>query len=233
MELIVRLRRHGYETGRPARIEFVPDPVEWAETPTTLRALGRQRERWQRGFSDVMWRHRRLLLNPRYGVLGLVETGIHPVRMDGADRGGHRCGRRRRRSDPRSALATVRRPVLLAGLRTGDAPVHAGPHARGALVRPSGRARDRALLTVWAVLENFGFRQLTVVWRLHGIMSFVRGKKSWGKVTRKGFSSAEDPGGSVRVLPAPINVEDRRPVGVSAFDPTAPARVERSRSPVP
>ena len=72
MELIVRLRRHGYETGQPARIEFVPDPVAWTETPTGFRELGRQRERWQRGFTDVLWRHRSLLLNPRFGVLGMV-----------------------------------------------------------------------------------------------------------------------------------------------------------------
>jgi cellulose synthase/poly-beta-1,6-N-acetylglucosamine synthase-like glycosyltransferase len=234
MELIVRLRRHGYETGRPARIEFVPDPVAWTETPTTLRALGRQRERWQRGFSDVMWRHRRLLLNPRYGVLGLV---VYPafILFEWM-------------APIVEAIGVV---VVVAGVILGQlSPLFAVLFfslacGLGTLLsmlalmleelsfRRYGRARDRALLTVWAVLENFGFRQLTVVWRLRGIMSFVRGKKSWGKVTRKGFSSADDPGGSVRVLPAPINVEDRRPVGVSAFGPTAPARVERSRSPVP
>ena len=72
MELIVRLRRNGYETKTPARIEFVPDPVAWTETPTAFRELGRQRERWQRGFTDVLWRHRSLLMNPRFGVLGMV-----------------------------------------------------------------------------------------------------------------------------------------------------------------
>jgi len=43
---------------------------------------------------------------------------------------------------------------------------------------------------VWAVLENLGYRQLTVWWRLRGIASYIRGKKSWGKMRRKGFASA-------------------------------------------
>ncbi|HEX3980709.1 MAG TPA: glycosyltransferase family 2 protein, partial [Acidimicrobiales bacterium] len=233
MELIVRLRRHGYETGHPARIEFVPDPVAWTETPTTLRALGRQRERWQRGFSDVMWRHRQLLLNPRYGVLGLV---VYPafILFEWM-------------APIVEAIGVV---VVVAGVILGQlSPLFAVLFfslacGLGTLLsmlalmleelsfRRYGRARDRALLTVWAVLENFGFRQLTVVWRLRGIMSFIRGKKSWGKVTRKGFSSADDPGGSVRVLPGPVTLEGRRPVGASAFGPSAPARTERSRSTV-
>jgi hypothetical protein len=40
------------------------------------------------------------------------------------------------------------------------------------------------------VLENLGYRQLTVWWRLRGVVSFIRGKKSWGKMTRKGFKPA-------------------------------------------
>ena len=40
--------------------------------PGSLKVLGRQRDRWHRGLADVLWRHRRMLLNPRYGVTGLV-----------------------------------------------------------------------------------------------------------------------------------------------------------------
>jgi len=37
-----------------------------------LRTLARQRRRWQRGLAEALWRHRSLLGNPRYGVLGLA-----------------------------------------------------------------------------------------------------------------------------------------------------------------
>jgi hypothetical protein len=102
--------------------------------------------------------------------------------------------------------------------------------------RRYGRARDRALLTVWAVLENFGFRQLTVAWWLRGILSFIRGKKSWGRQTRKGFIPADNPAGSISFIPGPATAEGMRPVGISAFGaaPASPAPVttERTRSAV-
>src|SRR5437868_1658120 len=71
MELVVRLKRLSYERGGPGKIAFVPDPVAWTEVPETTKVLGRQRDRWHRGLADVLWRHRRMLFNPRYGVTGL------------------------------------------------------------------------------------------------------------------------------------------------------------------
>jgi len=47
--------------------------------------------------------------------------------------------------------------------------------------------RDRALLFWWALLENMGYRQLTVYWRLRGLWKFLRGRKDWGAMERKGF----------------------------------------------
>ena len=59
MELVVRLRRAGIERAEASRVVFVPEPVAWTEAPESLRVLGRQRDRWQRGLVDVVWRHRR------------------------------------------------------------------------------------------------------------------------------------------------------------------------------
>ena len=47
--------------------------------------------------------------------------------------------------------------------------------------------RDRALLFWWALVENLGYRQLTVYWRLRGLWKFLRGRKEWGAMERKGF----------------------------------------------
>jgi hypothetical protein len=51
-----------------------------------------------------------------------------------------------------------------------------------------GTFRDRSLLFCWALLENFGYRQLTVYWRLRGLWNFLRGRKDWGAMDRKGFA---------------------------------------------
>ena len=47
--------------------------------------------------------------------------------------------------------------------------------------------RDRALLFWWALVENLGYRQMTVYWRLRGLWKFLRGRKEWGAMERKGF----------------------------------------------
>lgn len=47
--------------------------------------------------------------------------------------------------------------------------------------------RDRFRLFGLALIENFGYRQLTVFWRLRGLWKFLRGRKDWGAMERKGF----------------------------------------------
>ena len=71
MELVVRMHRLWREAKRRYQIVFVPEPVCWTEVPETLRVLKRQRNRWQRGTVDSIGMHKRMLLNPRYGVVGL------------------------------------------------------------------------------------------------------------------------------------------------------------------
>ena len=63
------------ETKTEYRMHFLPEPVCWTEAPTTLRALGRQRSRWQRGALETFFKHKRMALNPRYGVVGLLGFG--------------------------------------------------------------------------------------------------------------------------------------------------------------
>ncbi len=76
MELITKIRRLAAEADIPGRVEFLPDPIAWTEVPSTLRVLGAQRDRWHRGLADALWRHRTMIGNPRYGVLG---TFVAPV----------------------------------------------------------------------------------------------------------------------------------------------------------
>jgi len=43
-----------------------------------------------------------------------------------------------------------------------------------------------------AIVENVGYRQLSIYWRMHGVYSFFRGSKGWGKMERKGFKIEEE-----------------------------------------
>ncbi len=49
------------------------------------------------------------------------------------------------------------------------------------------RNRDLARLIWLAVAENVGYRQINAFWRMQGDISVVRRVKRWGKAERRGF----------------------------------------------
>lgn len=57
--------------------------------------------------------------------------------------------------------------------------------------RRYGGPADRAWLLLWALVENLGYRQLTVLWRLRGIVGFLRGDAKWGAMERQRFVTDE------------------------------------------
>ena len=189
MELVVRLRRRSLEQKDPKRISFIPDPVAWTEAPDSLRMLGRQRDRWHRGLSEVLRRHRGMFLNPRYRATGLI---VYPyfVLVE--------------------LLAPVVETLGLLGMAAGvvlgavdisfAALFFLVAYGLGivqatltlALEELSfhryERLRDRTLMIFWAVFENLGYRQLTVWWRLRGMWKFLRKRSDWGAMQRRGFA---------------------------------------------
>ena len=207
MELVLRLRRQGYEQNQPCRVEFIPDPVAWTEAPNSLKVLGRQRDRWHRGLADVMWRHRRILLNPRYGALGMV---VYPyfffVEL---------------LAPVVEALGLV---ATIIGLSIGAINLHFAilfllvAYGYGLVLTTFTlvleetsylryeKIGDRLVLLLWVLLENLGYRQLSVVWRLRGLARYLQGGKGWGAMEREGFnrpkpqqeagSSSRQPSGS-------------------------------------
>ncbi|HEU0098476.1 MAG TPA: glycosyltransferase [Allosphingosinicella sp.] len=191
MELVVKLHRRLREQGIDYRIEFIPEPVCWTEVPESLKVLGRQRARWQRGALETFWRHRDMLFNPRYGRIGFVGFGqILLVDVVGP---------------LVEVLGYVLVPLLWAlGLLARDylfawlaVTFTFGLFVSAATLileevelRRFPHARDLAILAAVAVVENFGYRQLANFWRLQGWWQFLRKRQGWGEMTRKGFSGS-------------------------------------------
>lgn len=73
IELTIRLHRHLYDRRARdrRRIVFVPDAVCYTEVPESLGLYASQRNRWQRGTLQALFRNRGMILNPRYGLAGL------------------------------------------------------------------------------------------------------------------------------------------------------------------
>ena len=42
-------------------------------------------------------------------------------------------------------------------------------------------------ISVYAILENFGYRQMITVFRVEGIIKYRKLRKTWGKIKRKEF----------------------------------------------
>ena len=201
MELIVRLRRHGYESGRRALVDFTPDPVAYTEAPASLRTLARQRNRWFRGLLDVLVRHRRMIFNPRYGSAGMlampyfvIVEAIAPV------------------------LEVLGASLIIAAFATGQ--ISAGALVPIALAYLAGicatlgvltldnvvfgtyrRTRDRLLTVAHVLFDQLVFRPLTAIWRLWGLRLFLQGRTEWGAQERRGFKGTPTSAAAQAPLP--------------------------------
>lgn len=191
MELVVKLHRYCRERGIPCRIGFVPDPVAWTECPESLRILSRQRERWQRGLAEVMWRHRGMLFNPRYGVIGLVAMPYYfflEMLGPALELAGYAAfvitvllGR----VDRTFVVA-----FLLLAFALGMSLSLAAISLEELTFRRYPRTRQLFALMLASVIEGVGYHQLHTWWRFKGLVAAARRRRGWGEMTRKGFGTA-------------------------------------------
>jgi len=73
LELVVRLRRYMHEVEKVKyKVAFIPDPLCWTEVPESYKVLSQQRNRWARGGIDTVLKHRKMFLNPKYGLIGMI-----------------------------------------------------------------------------------------------------------------------------------------------------------------
>ena len=54
------------------RIIYDSAAIAYTEAPSTVRELLKQRFRWTFGTMQAVWKHKKAILNPRYGTLGLI-----------------------------------------------------------------------------------------------------------------------------------------------------------------
>ncbi len=188
MELIVRLHRHCREAGIPYRIHFVPDPVAWTECPESVAVLARQRDRWQRGLFQSLTRHTRMLLNPRYGRVGMLAFPyffflemLGPV-IELLGYVAFTVTVIAGRAEWLFVVAFLAVAVVLGAVLSLSAVA-----LEELSFRRYPRLSDLLSLFRLAALENVGYRQMNTWWRVKGTISALRGREAWGSMTRKGF----------------------------------------------
>ncbi len=191
MDLVTRLHALLRERGiDDYAVKFVPDPVCWTEVPSTLRVFARQRRRWQRGLLEVLSSESKMFLNPDYGAIGMfgypffwlfegwgivLETLGYAVFLLLWLRGSIQ-------SDYVIAFFFVAflcgTTLSLCGILLGEMTPRAYP-----------KFRHWLLLMFFAVLENFGYRQLISLIRLLGIFDHLSGATGWGRMERSGIQA--------------------------------------------
>lgn len=72
MELVVRMRKYMEEKNEPYEVLTIPDPLCWTEVPESKDILRKQRNRWMRGTMETLWKHRKMMFNPKYKKLGMI-----------------------------------------------------------------------------------------------------------------------------------------------------------------
>lgn len=194
MELIVRIHHILKKSKQKYRIKFIPDPVCWTQAPEKLKDLRSQRIRWQIGLMDSLFRHKPVLFNPRYGLIGLLATPyfwlfemLGPI----VEIIGYLF-------IPLSFVLGLLN-VKYFFLFLASSILYGILLSIGAILLeeytfnkyPS--AKQIAKLTLYGIVENLGYRQITSLFRLEGILRYHKSKHTWGKIERQNFNTSNHP----------------------------------------
>jgi cellulose synthase/poly-beta-1,6-N-acetylglucosamine synthase-like glycosyltransferase len=182
-ELIVRLQRDAERRGEPAKISFSFDPVCWTQCPASLSMLARQRRRWQLGLCQTLWLNSDMLFNPKFRVLGLFSFPFHAC----VECLGSAVEFLGYLAVPLAfllhlALWSFYLPLVFLSL------LYSAFLSVGAVLldeltsRRYPRRRDLYLLLATALIDNFGYRQLILCYRVQGLARFLTGFNKWEKV---------------------------------------------------
>ena len=189
-ELVMHMHKMMRQQKRPYAMRYAPEPVCWTEAPSDYKTLASQRKRWQRGAVEVFFRHSDMLLNPRYGRIGMVLMPINFI------------------TDVIGPIAELVGYALLPIMWITGSLNYNFMFAfvavffllginltictlilEEAAISRSTRTRDVLQLALIAVVENFGYRQVNTYWRIIGWWEYATGKKSWGNMIRKGAAA--------------------------------------------
>ena len=186
MEIIVRLHRYMKEHKRKYKIIFCEDSVCWTQGPMSASDIRSQRRRWQIGLLDTLLSHKALLLNPLYGLVGLFAVPYNWIfELLGC------------------VVEVLGYFIIPFSLVMGElnifffvmyfllAVLLGVIMSIGSLIlelhtRKSAMTAKQCLeLSLYAILENFGYRQMISIFRVEGILKYRKLRKTWGKIKRK------------------------------------------------
>jgi cellulose synthase/poly-beta-1,6-N-acetylglucosamine synthase-like glycosyltransferase len=189
MELVIRMRRYMEERREKYSVVYLPDPLCWTEAPSSLKILGKQRNRWTRGTAETLWMHKKLIFNPKYHFLGMVSMPfwflfewLAPI------------------VETTAFLYLIMMAFL--GILNVDLFItlflliyaFAIMYSTAAILfeelsfHQYKKKRDILRLLGTALIEPIIIHPLTVYYAIRGNLDLLTGVKNWGEMKRKGFA---------------------------------------------
>lgn len=188
MEIVVRIHRYMRKNRKKYRVKFDEFSICWTQGPMSMQDIRSQRRRWQIGLMDTLISHIGMTFNPRYGFVGLISVPYNWIfELLGA------------------VVEVIGYFLIPFSLIMGELnmfffviyfllSVALGVIlSEGSLVleqythRAAMNAKQSIAISVYAVLENFGYRQMITIFRVEGILKYRKLRKTWGKIKRKEF----------------------------------------------
>lgn len=185
MELVVKLHRYVDQHG--GRVVQLCEPIAYTEVPENVRGLATQRARWHRGLGQTLWKHRAMMGRRRHGLPGFIVMPLFvffellgPV-FEAIGYTWFILAIVFGFADPKFTVAFFLVAVLWGMTHTVTCVI-----ADRWTYRPGERESGGAILMIVALLENLGYRQLNVLFRIRGLFQWLVGNKGWGQIERKG-----------------------------------------------
>ncbi|MBU3179640.1 glycosyltransferase family 2 protein [Clostridium psychrophilum] len=193
MEIIARLHKTMKDKKKKYKIQFLSEPICWTQAPESFKDLRTQRRRWQIGLFDTLLTYKSMLFNPKYGTIGMISLPYYwlfelfgpvieflgyifiPL--------AYLFGLLHFSS---FIIYLIIAFLLGCTLSMGSILLEQVSFCKYASLK------DILLLTLFAVLENLGYRQLTILYRIEGIIKFKKLRHSWGTIERKKFASSDN-----------------------------------------
>ncbi len=189
MELVVRLTRQALEKRDPYRVSYVYNAFCYTELPSDIKTLLKQRNRWQRGLIDILSYHRKLSFNPKYkqiGFLGYPYFFIFEFLGPFFEAQGYLMLLI-------ALILGLLSPMIVLAIFTASI-------LFGVIISLSSlfmsekelqmmNKRETLILLIYAIIENFGYRQLISMHRVYSSFSALRESGTWGTQKRKGFKT--------------------------------------------
>jgi len=192
MELVLRLNRKMNKNKRKYKIVFLPEPVCWTQVPEKLSSLKSQRKRWHQGLGESLLYNFEMFFNPHYGTSGLIAFPFYffiellgPIieifgysaiiltillEFDGNN----------------VVLLFLISSILLGVLLSLTSLLF-----EEMTFRKYKKTKDVIILSFYAILENFGYKQLNSIWRFIGLYKLITRNKEWGYQERSSFNVEE------------------------------------------